>query len=388
MKTPDAKTWVRIALVSLALAFVAYMILIPAADALLSSLRAKPKGMIKQLTEMTFAEQIRLRTIEGMTAFWFFAVGASIGSFLNVVVYRMPMGESLVFKPSRCPNCQTPIAGRDNIPILGWLSLGGRCRACGISISLRYPTVEIIAGTIFLLLYFVELISGGMNLPIRPRNMYAGAVWIVFFTKWDLVTIYLYHCVLMSMLLTLALVDLDRKRLPWTALLQFGLILVVPACLFPHLLLVPLPLSSLGWNLPAQAIALITILTGAVAGLALGLVGSQTMKRWTGQHQPHFTAGLVFVGVALGWQAAIAIFVFSCFLKVVWSLPEAWLLRRPAPTSLESVVPEQGAEESEVPVDIALPATEFQPLSLSMFLLIGAILHQIGWRWIYHWLHA
>ena len=120
MKVPDAKAWVRIALVLLAIAFVTYMVFIPTVDAILSSFREKPKKIMQLQNDMTLAEQVRLRTIEGVTAFWFFAYGAAIGSFLNVVVYRMPRGESLVLKRSRCPMCGTQIAGRDNIPILGW----------------------------------------------------------------------------------------------------------------------------------------------------------------------------------------------------------------------------------------------------------------------------
>lgn len=75
-------------------------------------------------------------------------VGACIGSFLNVCVARWPDGESVVRPPSRCPRCGTGIAWHDNIPILGWLVLRGRCRACGEPISPLYPLVE--AGTALL----------------------------------------------------------------------------------------------------------------------------------------------------------------------------------------------------------------------------------------------
>lgn len=64
-----------------------------------------------------------------------FFVGASIGSFLNVVVYRVPAGLSIVRPASRCPNCSTPIRSTDNVPVFGWLRLRGRCRACGQPIS-------------------------------------------------------------------------------------------------------------------------------------------------------------------------------------------------------------------------------------------------------------
>ena len=72
-------------------------------------------------------------------------LGAIIGSFLNVVAYRLPRGESLAHPPSRCPNCGAPVKPYDNIPVLSWLLLRGRCRNCKEPISVRYPLVE--AGT-------------------------------------------------------------------------------------------------------------------------------------------------------------------------------------------------------------------------------------------------
>jgi leader peptidase (prepilin peptidase) / N-methyltransferase len=75
---------------------------------------------------------------------WIFAAaaGASIGSFLNVCVYRLPEGESVVSPRSRCPECSTTIGWRDNVPVLGWLLLRGRCRSCATPISAQYPLVE------------------------------------------------------------------------------------------------------------------------------------------------------------------------------------------------------------------------------------------------------
>jgi leader peptidase (prepilin peptidase) / N-methyltransferase len=72
-----------------------------------------------------------------------------LGSFLNVVIHRLPRGESLVHPRSRCPSCETQIAGYDNIPIVSWLVLRGRCRHCGAAISPRYPAVELITALVF-----------------------------------------------------------------------------------------------------------------------------------------------------------------------------------------------------------------------------------------------
>jgi leader peptidase (prepilin peptidase)/N-methyltransferase len=77
------------------------------------------------------------------------ALGAIVGSFLNVVVYRLPRAESLVAPGSRCPECSTPIAPYDNVPVLSWLWLRGRCRHCGARISPRYPAVELLTALAF-----------------------------------------------------------------------------------------------------------------------------------------------------------------------------------------------------------------------------------------------
>ena len=76
--------------------------------------------------------------------------GLLIGSFLNVVIARLPHGESVVRPRSRCPSCAKPIAWHDNIPVLSYLLLRGRCRSCSQKISLRYPVVELLCALLFL----------------------------------------------------------------------------------------------------------------------------------------------------------------------------------------------------------------------------------------------
>jgi leader peptidase (prepilin peptidase) / N-methyltransferase len=77
------------------------------------------------------------------------ALGAALGSFLNVVAHRLPIGESLVKPRSRCPGCGAQIASYDNVPVLSWLVLRGRCRSCGERISARYPAIELTAAVVF-----------------------------------------------------------------------------------------------------------------------------------------------------------------------------------------------------------------------------------------------
>ncbi|MCW2600796.1 MAG: Prepilin peptidase [Frankiales bacterium] len=113
-------------------------------------------------------------------------IGLMIGSFLNVVVWRVPRGESVVSPPSACPRCGVGIRSRDNVPVLGWLVLKGRCRDCGDPISARYPLVE--AGTA--VLFAVMALRFGLD-PVLPAYLYLAAIGIA-----------------------LALIDLDVKRLP------------------------------------------------------------------------------------------------------------------------------------------------------------------------------
>lgn len=88
-----------------------------------------------------------------------FALGASVGSFLNVVIYRLPHGKSLVRPSSHCPSCEAPIRIWHNVPVLGWLMLRGRCADCDVAISGRYPLVELVAGVLALALWH-DLMGG------------------------------------------------------------------------------------------------------------------------------------------------------------------------------------------------------------------------------------
>lgn len=82
-----------------------------------------------------------------------FVLGLSVGSFLNVVIYRLPRKESLITPPSSCPNCHIPIKWYDNIPVVSFIILRGRCRNCGQRISLRYPIVELFTGILFVFVF-------------------------------------------------------------------------------------------------------------------------------------------------------------------------------------------------------------------------------------------
>ncbi len=132
-------------------------------------------------------------TIVQVIVFW---LGAAIGSFLNVVVYRVPAGLSVIWPPSRCPKCLHQLGAGENIPILGWLLLRGKCRHCHTPISPRYPLIEAITAIIFVLVY----------------NRFGLSIQTVSYS------------LLMCWLLALTLIDLDTMTLP-NPITQSGLLL-------------------------------------------------------------------------------------------------------------------------------------------------------------------
>ncbi|RLA69335.1 MAG: prepilin peptidase [Epsilonproteobacteria bacterium] len=88
-----------------------------------------------------------------LTYLFIFIFGAIIGSFLNVIIYRLPRGESIVFPASHCTSCGTNLKPWHNIPILSWLMLRGKCAFCGAKISYQYPLIELLSGSIFLVVF-------------------------------------------------------------------------------------------------------------------------------------------------------------------------------------------------------------------------------------------
>lgn len=102
--------------------------------------------------------------------------GLSVGSFLNVCIYRLPMDESLVWPRSYCPRCRTPLRWYDNVPLLGYAMLGGRCRMCKTPISALYPLVEVVTALVFVAAYLLF----GAQLLLLSRLVFACAMIVLF----------------------------------------------------------------------------------------------------------------------------------------------------------------------------------------------------------------
>lgn len=160
-------------------------------------------------------------------------LGLIIGSFLNVVIYRVPAGIPLT-RPSQCPNCDAPVKPWQNVPVLSWLALRGRCANCGAPISARYPLVELATGAAFVGVVWLAIAggpstgSGTGRWGIEPGpSTSAGTVAAML-----VVVAYLY---LASISIALALIDLDTRRLPNAIVLPSYVVLAVlftAACLF------------------------------------------------------------------------------------------------------------------------------------------------------------
>jgi leader peptidase (prepilin peptidase)/N-methyltransferase len=135
---------------------------------------------------------------EWILCLWIFALGCCIGSFLNVVIYRLPREKSLVHPGSSCPHCGQAIRFYDNIPLLSWLVLRAKCRRCKGPISPRYFIVELLTGLVFLGLYLAYF-----HTNVRP-SAHIGGTWLV----------YLLHIILLSAFIAASGIDLELWIIP------------------------------------------------------------------------------------------------------------------------------------------------------------------------------
>jgi leader peptidase (prepilin peptidase)/N-methyltransferase len=226
--------------------------------------------------------------LDWLLGVWLFVLGGAVGSFLNVVIYRLPLGMSLLRPGSHCPACKQPIRWFHNLPILGWLILRGRCRDCRAKIPARYPLVEAFTAGLFVLLGALEYLWEGANLPVPIEG------------PLQLCGICAYHLLLLCTLLAAALIEADGQRVP--------LRLVLPALL-------------VGWSAPLVWVGLHPVpaswafLDGWTAGLLDGTSGlaAGLLLGWLASHlsapeqKPGMILGPACVGLFLGWQAIVVL---------------------------------------------------------------------------------
>lgn len=226
-----------------------------------------------------------------------FVLGAAVGSFLNVVIHRVPIDESIVFPNSACPKCKESIKPYDNIPILSWLILRGKCRNCKNPISARYPAVELLTALLFILVYW----QIGFN-PFLPVALIFSAVMV-----------------------SLIFIDAEHMLLPDVItfpLLFFALLvrLIYPIVFsgeyFPDLQTYPLTLMQ---DSPIWLVSLIgAILGGLFGGGSLWLVG-ELWKRLRGVEAMGFgDVKMMFgVGALLGWKLTFLTIFLGAFTGAI-----------------------------------------------------------------------
>ena len=265
---------------------------------------------------------------------WVFATGAVVGSFLNVVIARVPKGQSIVTPASRCPNCGKSIAWYDNIPVISWLVLRARCRSCGLPISPRYP--------------LVELLTAALAVAVLRH---AGPTWAA-----------LGYFAFVAALIALAYIDLDTWLLPhqitWP-LLAVGL-------------LSPIWNRALSWKAAAIGAG-----AGFAAFAAIAVVGEKLLKRETMGWGDVWL--LAAIGAWLGWSALLPVVLLSALQgAVVGTILIA--TRRDPQAPAEPVPPAVASSDDDwVPPRHAVPYGPFLALGALEYLFFGDRLVS-GWN--------
>ena len=202
--------------------------------------------------------------VHAVYIFFLFAIGACVGSFLNVVVWRLPRGESVVSPPSHCPKCGKHLKWYDNLPVIGWLKLGGKCRFCGLPISPRYPIIEAVTGAIFAG-YYVAFFMLGVG-PCPNPGAYRGGWGFGFLNIAQHWPVYALYMLLLAGLLAASLIDIESYTIPLELLWIVGAIGVVVHAIVDS----PRLPGALNANAVAAALA---------AGGAIGLLISLALLR-------------------------------------------------------------------------------------------------------------
>lgn len=188
--------------------------------------------------------------------FFTLALGCCVGSFLNVVVYRVPREKSLIRPGSACPSCDKHIRFYDNIPLLSWLILGRKCRYCKAPISPRYFVIELITGLLFVFTYFL-LFRSGYRAGIPP---FLSGGWLV----------YLLIIILLSALVACSAIDLELWIIPLTICWLITILAFITSALAP-LLIDPKAIRGY-FILPYASAKTAALGLGAAVGLGISLL--------------------------------------------------------------------------------------------------------------------
>jgi leader peptidase (prepilin peptidase)/N-methyltransferase len=244
---------------------------------------------------------------------WLFVLGSAVGSFLNVCIYRIPRGRSLMWPSSRCGSCLTPIPLYLNVPLVSWWWLRGRCRHCGARFSMRYFWVELLTGLVVAGLYYLEV---GLNIHGLPVWRGGGIDYLLAGLwpphSWSFL---FFHTVLASLVIVATACLLERGELPRAVVVTGAVMGLAWAILYPW----PLPLPVRPWSatigyrqpgfMPCPVWAPLpdwlgpgSLALGVVTGVA-GILGPAWLVRLAQRRLRSPEEGLlVMTGGFLGWQ--------------------------------------------------------------------------------------
>ena len=263
------------------------------------------------------------RMIDEVIFLWCAWMGMSVGSFLNVVAWRMPRGLSINGR-SHCPRCQTQLSARDNFPVFGWLALGGRCRTCHLPISPRYPIVEAVVGVTITAVAICGLFR--LNLP-RQITWHRGPLWTPAVSAPVLLTL-LYHIVGLSLSWGVGLIRMDGNKLPDRLVTFAAAVVVLPMLAYPTLMVVPWQMNvTEPWKPDGLYIdAMVRLLTALAAAtvlaryLARGLCPMADPKLDPlGKSTARLMDLVVILSIPIvlvGWQASPALVVLASMIAI------------------------------------------------------------------------
>lgn len=350
---------------------------------------------------------------DATVAVFFFVVGACIGSFLNVVAYRLPLGR-FIGGHSACPYCLTPIDGSDNVPFLAWIKLRGRCRTCHLPISIQYPLVELSVAILFAFVYATEFARGGANLPgVDAPAGFGGVVRVTIDSTLILrIVSYLF---LLSGLVAAALIAVKRRRVPLHLYVWSGVPLVLAGLALPETIVVPWrQLSPLG-PVETRLDSLVTLICGAAVGIAIarllaplayrGFDRSLIASDPASTQARQFIGGMALAGCCVGWQSCVPLAWCIALCGLACTIILQGLFGRETPHS-PPATPDLQAEPLQSPedtedhsdqIDLSPPTT--QELSahkpsklaavnltdLTVWIWLGLLLFRANWNWLLNW---
>jgi leader peptidase (prepilin peptidase)/N-methyltransferase len=236
---------------------------------------------------------------------YFFYVGATLGSFLNVVAYRLPRQQTLLGSSS-CPGCDTRIKMYHNQPIFGWFWLGGRCHNCKLKISIRYLIIECLAAAAIGSLALVELFCDGINLIEKPRLHLFVFEDMMINPSWVLIGYFLVHTCLLTILMTAALIRFQKDAVPRGLYLCGIVAATVLTILWP---------ISIAFDIHGNASSLTptivnnlsTAMVGALVGLIAGCLFVPTMITQQSTAPWSHNYAFILIGFVLGWQSILLV---------------------------------------------------------------------------------